>query len=486
MIWRARDAGEREGLGYLIYVVAIVAFAVVVPLLMLLWSWLVTPVVTSALLSDAASKAAMIVCVLLWAAGCFIGRLRGPAVRPPFLTFAFSIAPLRRRLAFGMPVAYALGFVVAFLAFAGGMLGAAMWSTGHVELASGAAFVVASVGVGLLAGSTWLLGQIFPRSSLAAGVLLVGLGVTSTVFGPVVPYLPWHWVSNAYPVEGSFVSAFGLLLLAVGVMAFAVARMERLRRDDLLAQAQLWDTAHVFASTFDLESASAVYRARPRRFRAVSAVRSFSSQWLRFVARDALGAARTPLRATMGAVLLAGAGAIVGLGPAPTPTWGAVAGLLAYVGVGPLSDGLRHAVAMSADLPLYGVSDRALVSYHTVFPAVGTAIFLGLGSVIASLWGSGRSSWHLIATTAVLVLLTIAVRVCASVKGPMPVSLLAPASTPMGDLGAIIRLLWLFDAVLLAALAGAFAATGAWYSACAELALVVLLVMRRWSKRRHG
>ncbi|WP_156156804.1 hypothetical protein [Microbacterium azadirachtae] len=470
----------------MIYIVAIVAFAVVVPLLMLLWSWLVTPVVISALLSGGAPKSTTIVCVLLCAAGFFVGRLRGPAVRPPFLTFAFSTSPLRRNLAFGGPVARAVGLVVAVVIFAGAILSAAMWSTGHVEPVSGAAFVVASVASGLLVGSTWLLGQIFPRFSLAAGVALACLGATSTIFGPIVPYLPWYWVANAYPVEGSVFSAFSLLLLAAGFMAFAVAQMEKLNRDGLLAQAQLWDTAQVFASTFDLESASAVYRARPKRFRTVSAVRSYSSQWLRFVVRDALGAARTPLRATTGAVLLAGAGAVIGLGPAPMPFWGGAAGLLAYLGVGPLSDGLRHAVAMSADLPLYGVSDRALVSYHAAFPAIGTAIFLGVGSVITSTWGSGLFNLQLTATTAVLVLLTVAVRVCASVKGPMPVSLLAPVSTPMGDLGAIVRLLWLFDAVVLAALGGAFAATAAWYPACVELVLVVLLIMWRWSKRRHG
>jgi hypothetical protein len=362
-----------------------------------------------------------------------------------------------------------------------------MWSTGSVALAALAVFVVASLGVGLVAGSAWLVGQIFPRSALPAGVLLAAVGSVSAFVSPVTPLPLWGWAAAAYPSEGSLIAAVSLLVFGVLVLGVAVARMERLRRPDLEAQAQRWDTAQVFASTFDLGAASAVYQARPRLFRTMHAVRRVRSHVVRFFLRDALGAVRTPLRATMGAASLTAAGIIIGWGLTPTVFWGAAAGVLVYLGMGPVSDGLRHAVAMSADLPLYGISDRLLVACHTTFPGFCAVFLVGVGSIVAGMAdGNSVAGVQLISSVVATVTLSITVRVVTSLKGPMPIALLAPVSTPMGDVGAVTRLLWLFDGLLLAALSGLLCVTGAWLLASVELLFVAFLMVRRWTRRRHG
>lgn len=485
-IWQRRNARQRESISYLIYQSVIVALVVVVPALMLLWSVMVTPAVIASLLTENASTVTMVVVVLVWSAALILGRLRGPAVRAPLLTSVLSAGPERRAVAFRGPVAGGVGIVVGIATFAGAVISAALWTAGSVTLAAGAVFIVASFGVGLIAGSAWLVGQIFPRWALPAGLMLAVVGSVSALVSPLAPLLPWGWAAAAYPNEGSLVAAVTLLVVALLVLVVAVAQMEHLRRPDLEAQAQRWDTAQVFASTLDLGSASAVYQARPKLFRTVRAVLRVRSHVSRFFLRDAVGAVRTPSRATMGAVSLTVAGVIVGCGLTPTPFWGAAAGLLVYLGMGPLSDGLRHAAAMSGDLPLYGISDRLLVASHVTFPASSAVLFVGVGSIVAGVvHGNSVAGMPLFASVVATVMLSIAVRVATSLKGPMPITLLAPASTPMGDIGAVTRLLWMFDGLLLAAMAGLLCLTGAWLLASVELVFVAFLLVRRWTRRRH-
>lgn len=55
-------------------------------------------------------------------------------------------------------------------------------------------------------------------------------------------------------------------------------------------------------------------------------------------------------------------------------------------------------------------------------------------------------------------MLALIARVSNALKGPLPPALLTPIPTPMGDVGAAIRMTWALDALLLAALARASAA----------------------------
>ena len=55
-------------------------------------------------------------------------------------------------------------------------------------------------------------------------------------------------------------------------------------------------------------------------------------------------------------------------------------------------------------------------------------------------------------------LLALIARIGSALKGQLPPALLTPIPTPMGDLGAAMRMAWAVDAVLLTALAGAAAA----------------------------
>jgi hypothetical protein len=175
-----------------------------------------------------------------------------------------------------------------------------------------------------------------------------------------------------------------------------------------------------------------------------------------FFIRDAIGATRTPGRLIAGILALTCAGALIVLAFAPaTPSLllGAVAGVILFTGLGPLTDGLRHAAYVASDLPLYGISDAHLLTNHLLFPLTITAIVLVTAvAICAAVTGIAVIPPLLSALT--LALLSLVARVSNALKGPLQPALLAPIPTPMGDLGAAIRLIWALDAVLVAAIAG--------------------------------
>lgn len=91
-----------------------------------------------------------------------------------------------------------------------------------------------------------------------------------------------------------------------------------------------------------------------------------------------------------------------------------------------------------------------------------------------------------IASSLALGLLTLIARVSNALKGPLPPVLLTPIPTPMGDLGAAMRMTWALDGLLLAAAAGAAVAL-AFESPVLLIGVVVTLVgvgINRWRHRR--
>jgi hypothetical protein len=244
--------------------------------------------------------------------------------------------------------------------------------------------------------------------------------------------------------------------LAIALAASLPALMNRLSHAELAAQAARWDSATIHAAGMDFSTAAATYQARPHRGRRLRAVRPMNRLAVTFFIRDAVGATRTPGRLIAGILALTGAGALIVLALAPTTPsllLGAVAGVLLFTGLGPLTDGMRHAAYVASDLPLYGISDAHLLTNHLLFPLIMTAIVLVTAvSVCAAITGIAVIPPLLSALT--LALLTLVARVSNALKGPLQPALLAPIPTPMGDLGAAIRLIWALDAVLVTAIAG--------------------------------
>lgn len=456
-IWRARNTRMIGEHGYQVYMVLMVALVAVAPVARAVWLSATSSGGIALLSAPAAQQLTGLVVASLWAGGLLLGRDRGPALRPPFLTYALMTSDLPRSDAFRGPLLRAGALVTGATTLVAGVVASSLASRGLVDPLSIVTFTAAGAMVGVIATVAWLAGQAFPRAAvpIALGIALLG-GVTALV-PDLQGFTPWGWVGLAYPVNGS---AFGLvpLVAATAVLVAAVpVLLNRIDAATMAAQAARWESATSHATTMDFNSATALYQRRPYIGHRARAVQPTNQLWLTFVIRDMVGAARTPGRLLVGILAVVGAGALAAFAFAPAAPGaflGVAAGLLLFAGLGPLTDGIRHAAAIAGDLPLYGISDRHLLAIHTLFPLAIVSAALLVAAIVCSVT-VGLGAALPILGSLILGVLTVATRISNALKGPLPPALLTPIPSPMGDLGAAIRLIWALDGVLLAALAGA-------------------------------
>ncbi|SJN37940.1 hypothetical protein FM104_09860 [Microbacterium esteraromaticum] len=455
-IWRnarARPSGERV---YVIYLALMVALVAVAPVARAIWVSMTSPEVVAALTSATARQVAMFAVAALWAGALFAGRDRGPALRPPFLIHAFVTSDVRRSRVFRGPLLRSAGVVVATATVIGGLIAVSLASHGLVAPLHATVFIIASALIGIITAMLWLAGQALPRTAtfLALGVLALGT-VTASV-PTLVPFTPWGWFGLLYSGDGSLQALAGLWALTLALCAAAPTLLNRLRFAELSAQSLRWQSAMTHATGMDFASATTVYQLRPGIGRRIRAVRSAGRLPLTFLVRDAVGAVRTPGRLLTGILTLAAAGVLIAVASAPlAPGWmlGTLAGIIAFAGMGPLTDGIRHATSVASDFALYGIGDERLLANHALFPiAVAAVVLVGAAGACAVIMGISVLA-PLVSSFAVG-MLAIAARIATALKGALPVALLTPMPTPMGDLGAAVRLAWALDGLLFAALAG--------------------------------
>ncbi|WP_447653217.1 hypothetical protein [Microbacterium sufflavum] len=459
-VWRSRSARTRADHAYAAYLGLLVALVAVVPLVRAAWLGLTGPQATLALTSGEAPGATVAIVAGLWGGALLGGPKRGPALRAPFLTHALASAELARADVFRGPVLRA-GVVVATLTTASaamvGLAVAASHGTGMLDVT---VFVVAGALVGVIATILWLIGQVFPRAALPGAAAVVALGAATTATPGLRPFTPWGWAGLAFPA-GDALSALAALV-ALSALATALSTtvpmlLDRLELTELLAQSLRWDSATVRATGMDFGAAAAVYRTPPRFGRRLRAVRPHRWSAVVVLRSDAIGAVRTPGRLLLGVVAVAGAGVLGAFAVGASGqqwAWGAAAGVLLFAGLGPLTDGIRHAVAAAADLPLYGMSDERLLAGHALFPvSVSTAVLLVVAVVCAA--ATGSTVWPPVLGVLLLGLFGVLTGLATALQGPLPPALLAPMPTPMGDLGGAVRFAWALQGVLLAGLAGA-------------------------------
>lgn len=489
-VWRSRGSRHRGDRAYVVYLTLMVLLVAVFPLLRALWVALTSAEGIALLASAGAPHASGLFVVGLWVAALIAGRERGPALRPPVLTHAFTSSDLPYTAAFGAAALRAGSAVTALTVLVAALAGAALVHAGLAAPLGAFLFVACALGAGVVAAVAWLAGQAFPRASLLVALTLIGFALAGALLPSPAMFLPWNWVGAAYP--GAFsapaaLAAAASISFAVGAVALAPSLLNRLDADRLLNQSMRWDAALSQASGMELAAAVSVYRTVPSRGRAATAVRLGSGRVSMFLRRDAIGAARTPGRLIAGLLAVAAAGAVLTLAAAPgslSGAWGAVAGAVLFFGLGPLTDGVRHAADIAGDFPLYGLRDEHLVLLHALFPLAATIAVLVI-AVLVTVLATGADLLTPLGGSLALALLTLATRVASALKGSLPPVLLAPIPTPMGDLGAAVRLVWAMDALLLAALSGIAAAlVGA-----APLAIVVAgaaisaVALHRWRHR---
>ncbi|MDY0830064.1 hypothetical protein SK224_13105 [Microbacterium sp. BG28] len=486
-LWRqrgTRSGGERAFTLYLLVLVALVAVA---PAVRAVWLGASGPGGLALFADPRAPRVIALAASVIWAAALAGGPSRGPALRPLVLAYALGASALPRSRAFLGPVLAAglvsIGLWTVTAVLAGGSLA--------VNGMASAAAVIGFAATGALGGMVticaWLLGQALPRLALPAAGLVLGLGVVAVAVPSVSIVTPMGWVEAAYPLGGGTNGLIPLTALALALAAVVPWLLDRLHTDELIAHAARADAAQTSAAGLDLGQAADVYRARPAHGRRLGALAPRGPLWLLILRRDAVGSLRTPLRLALGAagLVLSGVLAVLALVPGtPTLLLGAAAGVLSFAGLGPVTDGIRHAASAAVDVPLYGVADASLVALHALFPLVATMALATIAAGFATaVSGVGAA---VVLVVALLALMTLALRLASALKGPMPVALLAPVSTPMGDPMAGVRLVWALDAVLLAAASGAAIVllAGAPVAACAVAGVIAVMIAVRWRGRR--
>lgn len=487
-IWdarRQRTVGDRA---FTIYATMLGVLVVALPVSRAIWLSVTSAAAISSLASPAAPVVAALAIDALWAAALAVGKSHGPAQLPAFLVYVLAGSDLARSTAFRRPIIRALSIVIASCGLVAATTSAALLSAGQCTLLGAVAFTGCGLLVGLISVVLWLTGQAWPRAATLAALILIGLAlVAAFAASSTLTAYPWGWAAISYPTSSSLGGIALLLPLSIGLMALIPTILNQMRIEDLLSQAARWETAVTHAVNLDLSSASAVYQAKPqvgRRWRAVRRLRAAST---RFFVRGLIGAARTPGRLAAGAIFIAGAGVMIALAMAPgTPSglFGAAAGLLLFAGTGPLTDGVRHAAQVSSDFPIYGLSDTALLLAHTAMPVALTAAIGVTAAAIAAV-ACGYPALAPLLETLLLAVIALGARVGAALKGPLPLFLLTPVSSPLGDPMPLARLAWALDGVLLTILAGVSVAflPNSVIGVVALMLIIATVSITRWRRR---
>lgn len=460
--WRLRSA-RRDGAetAYAIYVVAVMGLFVVAPAVAVVIEALRTPVVLDALRSPQVSVALTLVVGLAWAVAVWVGAGYGPVTIDPPLVRLWAGTDLPRRTGLRRPFLQRATWVVtAWVAVAALVSGVLLADDG--DLRAFAFGLLASALAGGVAAVAWLAGQAAPRRAWWLGLTVAALTVLAAAWPPA------RW-----------------LAVVVLVAPLTVPRLlDAVRGPELLAQSVRWHSAATTARYGDLQSALGDLRALPRRGRRWRALVP-GPVVVRFAAADLVGTWRMTGRFVTGALALTVGAAILAIVPALpfAPLLGAAGALLAYLAIGVFCDGLRHAAALGARPGLFGHGTWRLFALHAVAPAVVTLGAAGLASVAVAM--AGRPPDLLPLATGLVPVLVV--RAWGAAKGQIPVDLLAPVPTPMGDLSGLVVASWLADAPLVAALVGGgtvwLLATERTTDAVVSAAVVVVLLVSSLRKR---
>ncbi|SJM49137.1 hypothetical protein [Gulosibacter sp. 10] len=487
-LWRQRrDGEEAPSAGYRVYSALLGLVVLGAPAARGLWLMLEQPETRGALAAFADPTLLIPVAGAALLCALAAGSVRGPVVFAPFVAHVLGEGPLPRwRIALRplLIAAAALGALgIALGALVGAAAGGASTTLIAANIATSGALPAAAMGaaiglcLGLLVAALWLAGQAAsPRGRRLLALVLIGATTAAAWSAGRMLVLS---TTDALPLLAVLAAATVLMALTIPPL------LRRLRTETIVGQSRRWQAARGLATHLELSQAAGLYGERPGPARRIGAVRGIRPLALRVLVRDAVGVLRTPARALAAVAALAVSGALIALlvaqGGSLVPM--ALLGAAVYTALGPLTDGLRHAVDAASSTSLYGVSDGALVASHVLLPLLVGGLVLLLGGLLAAPW-SGLSPLGALASL-LLAASTTLLRVVDALKPPMPPVLLTPMPTPAGDLSAASRIVWALEAPLAALLLGlsaALLATAPQASAVMLVALLALLV-RRWRRR---
>ncbi|TFD54050.1 hypothetical protein E3T55_05055 [Cryobacterium frigoriphilum] len=443
----ARSAGDT---GYLIYLVLLIIALVAVPAALSIVRGLAQPHVLSAVDSPDSYRIVAVVAAFLAAAALMLGRTRGPVLPSPFLAEFLAGSDLPRSSTLRRPFAASASVLVGLAVTAAGLVIAARIVSGEAASVSAVLVVFGCLAFATLLAVLWLMGQSLPRRATATlAVIFVVTGLTAGSDG-VLWITPGGWLALLWQSvsAGTAPLWWPAITLAVSPLTLLAvpALLNNLRGAEIMAQSRRWQSIGALVQTGDLAGASGALRAPPTRGRRLQMPLT-GPLWWAILHRDLTAARRFPLRSAFGCVALVGAGwltTVTSTVPDGLSWLTALAGSgIGYLAVGVCCDGLRNAAENAAPGSLYGRDARIMIGYHTAFPLLAALVFGSLGAVIAGVSGAALLWWLLVAVFIVLV------RVFDSAQGPMPIGLLLPVPTPVGDIAILNAIIWQADALLI-------------------------------------
>ncbi|MEU7516572.1 hypothetical protein AB0B13_31840 [Streptomyces sp. NPDC042898] len=434
------DRATVQDWAYTVYLTVILGLVYVAPVVYLVRT-------TRPLLSLDSSAAATPVACLVAAAAVWgaqlAGRFWGPLVLKPFLLHVFTNTDLS-------PADYLGTIARRRLAYAG--LGTLLAVSTATFLATdlfdhaGSAFVPQSAAVALgtaaVAPVAWLWGQVrTARENLRLATAVAATAVAVALLGG----------SPLLTGAGLWLVA-GVLTIAAAVLGRSAFRsvhtvdLARLARESARAA-----EAQTFAWTGTLHHALDLYRPEPRGL--TSALTRPDGRLRGHFAQGAVRALRTRGRTIAAAVFLLTGGAALTLGvTAPdarfsTLSWTAgAAGVYWGSGwVGETWRGLRDELTLA---PLLGERWGGTPARTLAWPVAAVTVTVGLASgiVILTRWPLQDGGPALLVTASVV--LALGARFLREMKMNLPIELLLPVITPLGDLSALRVFVWQFDGLV--------------------------------------
>lgn len=420
---------------YRAYVSLLVTLMTVLPLTLGAVDEIAQPHVARAITTKSAAVVVTILAGVLLSLIMLLGSVRGPVMGSPFQINVRVASPKRRSRSLASALFKSGLAALLVISYLSGVVILGLFRAGAISSALAGSLMFAVFSFSIVFVSIWMIGQVLGRRSW----LLAWLPLAVCVFAPP-----------------NFISLIGLCGAAGLAIVFFPRLLNSLYGPVVVAQAQRWQGARTSLYIGDTAGAFALYGPLPGRGRQWRAV-VVRPTWWRVFRADFIGAVRT-----LGAFVLSLIGLVSGMsllliGVAASSRWGsAVAAggtILGYFALGPLTARFKYIASLRQTPAVFGFSTAQLFGLHAIFPAV-TGLIFGLGVASIAAW-SFSSFWTASRTVLIALTILLGLRGYSSAKREMPLILLTPVESPVGDLSSLNVLLWQADAALLAGAAGA-------------------------------
>lgn len=483
------------------YLALFIILIVLIPVIRALVVALAAPLSISILTAATTPAVVAVGAVALVLAVSCVGNTRGAIVpRPAFVHFvAQSPLPARLTLKRSLIAAHILA-AVAFATAAAAVCGAFAVSGLTVNPLATTLFIVAAAAYGTVLVAAWLAGQASAGVRTCAWIALGATAASSAVItasGGATQVAEWMRAATDTVATGDIELTTVWFAVSVTIawvcIAGTPALLGRLRGTELMTQGQIWASAGVLASTGDVRGSLERIRMSAHHTPRRVGLRIGPLAWL-IVKRDATGSMRHPVRLGVGICSALLAGVLVAHvlstsaqpgGPGIGAFIGAVSGMLGYLSAGAFSDGVRaHADNIGAPA-LFGIAEQPLAMLHLILPLIASCVLMTVGAIGASTFVHPASPIGVV-TAAVFAVIMVALRGVSAVKGPLPITLLLPVPTPVGDVSILFALAWSFDGLLIALAVGTCLTLGvsASFPALVLSAAVLLGALAMWGRIR--